>query len=52
MCCIWEWKPHTSERPGFETLQDCVCDDSLLNVVMSPVGHKEQQGDDGSDGGS
>jgi hypothetical protein len=24
----------------------CPCGDSLLNVVMSPVGHKEQQGDD------
>jgi hypothetical protein len=26
------------------------CGDSLLNMVMSPVGHEEQQGDDGSDG--
>jgi hypothetical protein len=26
------------------------CGDSLLNVVMSPVGHKEQTGDDGLDG--
>jgi hypothetical protein len=34
--------------------QGCIrlskCGDSLLNVVMSPVGHKEQQGDNGSDG--
>jgi hypothetical protein len=26
------------------------CGNSLLNVVMSPVGHKEQQGDDRSGG--
>jgi hypothetical protein len=26
------------------------CGDSLLNVVMSPVGHKEQQGDNGVGG--
>jgi hypothetical protein len=26
------------------------CGDSLLNVVMSPMGHKEQQGDNGVDG--
>jgi hypothetical protein len=26
------------------------CGDSLLNVVMSPGGHEEQQGDDGVDG--
>jgi hypothetical protein len=26
------------------------CGDSLLNVVMSPGGHEEQQGDNGSDG--
>jgi hypothetical protein len=24
----------------------CPCGDSLLNMVMSPVGHKEQQEDD------
>jgi hypothetical protein len=28
------------------------CGDSLLNMVMSPVGHKEQQGDNGVDGKS
>jgi hypothetical protein len=27
-----------------------VCGDSLLNVVMSPGGHEEQQGDNRSDG--
>ncbi len=30
----------------------CRCGDSLLNMVMSPVGHEEQQGDDRSDGGN
>jgi hypothetical protein len=29
-----------------------ICGDSLLIVVMSPVGHLEQQGDDGSDEGN
>jgi hypothetical protein len=36
-----------------DTLGDVIegcCGDSLLNVVMSPVGHKEQQGDDGVGG--
>jgi hypothetical protein len=27
-----------------------ICGDSLLNTVMSPLGHEEQQGDDGLDG--
>jgi transposase InsO family protein len=34
----------------FEKTNWADCGDSLLNVVMSPVGHKEQTRDDGLDG--